>query len=203
MALVLQTVDVDYQTFRRRSAYNRTNQGMVPVVRVFGVQKNGESVCLFVHGFHPYLYIEAPEGYSLHNLNTTKTTIVEHLRRIKDQNPARRNEHNSDPLVLDVEIVERRNIMHYQQGRLKLIKVTTSTPDLVSALRNELSKGTMSIGVGSARRHRTFESDLLFPLRFMIDCGMQGCSWLTVKEGDYKVRPKKETHCKVSTRAHT
>lgn len=31
-----------------------------PIVRMFGVNKAGNSVCVFVHGFEPYFYVEAP-----------------------------------------------------------------------------------------------------------------------------------------------
>jgi DNA polymerase delta subunit 1 len=31
-----------------------------PIVRMFGVNKAGNSVCVFVHGFESYFYVEAP-----------------------------------------------------------------------------------------------------------------------------------------------
>ncbi|KRK05288.1 uncharacterized protein Dyak_GE27975 [Drosophila yakuba] len=36
--------------------------GPVPVVRMFGVTMEGNSVCCHVHGFCPYFYIEAPRA---------------------------------------------------------------------------------------------------------------------------------------------
>lgn len=38
------------------------SQGKVPIVRMFGVTDNGNSVCCHIHGFAPYLYVPAPNG---------------------------------------------------------------------------------------------------------------------------------------------
>lgn len=35
----------------------------VPVVRMFGVNDNGNSVCVFVHGFQPYFFCEKPRHW--------------------------------------------------------------------------------------------------------------------------------------------
>jgi DNA polymerase delta subunit 1 len=43
----------------------------------------------------------------------------------------------------------------------------------------------------------TYESNMAYALRFMIDTGIVGMSWLTVNPGCYMIRPnsKKESHC--------
>lgn len=40
-------------------------QGKVPIIRMFGVTDNGNSVCCHVHGFAPYFYVPAPSGECL------------------------------------------------------------------------------------------------------------------------------------------
>ncbi len=37
-------------------------QGKVPIVRMFGVTDDGNSVCCHIHGFAPYFYVSAPNG---------------------------------------------------------------------------------------------------------------------------------------------
>jgi len=35
-----------------------------PTIRIYGTDKRGSSVCLFVNGFQPYFYTPAPEGFT-------------------------------------------------------------------------------------------------------------------------------------------
>jgi hypothetical protein len=50
---VFQSFDIDYITERQGDAE-------VPVLRMFGVNDNGNSVAMYVQGFEPYFYIESP-----------------------------------------------------------------------------------------------------------------------------------------------
>jgi len=38
------------------------SQAKVPIIRMFGVTDNGNSVCCHIHGFAPYFYVPAPNG---------------------------------------------------------------------------------------------------------------------------------------------
>lgn len=38
------------------------SQGNIPIIRMFGVTDNGNSVCCHIHGFAPYFYVPAPSG---------------------------------------------------------------------------------------------------------------------------------------------
>lgn len=38
------------------------SRGKVPIIRMFGVTDNGNSVCCHIHGFAPYFYVTAPNG---------------------------------------------------------------------------------------------------------------------------------------------
>ena len=65
-AIVFQQLECDYTS----GAPNRVHylgggsegDGLeeAPIVRMFGVNRAGNSVCVFVHGFEPYFYVEAP-----------------------------------------------------------------------------------------------------------------------------------------------
>jgi DNA polymerase elongation subunit (family B) len=51
-------------------------------------------------------------------------------------------------------------------------------------------------GIGEKAFGTTFESNILFPLRFMIDVGMVGMSWVEIPAGQYQVVDDRD---KVST----
>ena len=44
---------------------------------------------------------------------------------------------------------------------------------------------------------QTFESNIPYPLRFMVDKGLGGMGWFHIKAGEYKVRNNKESSCQV------
>lgn len=35
----------------------------VPIMRLFGITEEGNSICCHVHGFSPYFYVDAPKGF--------------------------------------------------------------------------------------------------------------------------------------------
>ena len=38
--------------------------GPVPIMRMFGINDNGNSICCHVHGFCPYFYVTAPSKFT-------------------------------------------------------------------------------------------------------------------------------------------
>lgn len=50
----------------------------------------------------------------------------------------------------------------------------------------------------------TYESNVLYPLRFMIDNEIGGMTWIRIEKGDWHIRPerKKETHCQIEFDVH-
>ena len=60
---MFQQLDVDYYNGTPDKQLYHTDLTEAPILRIFGVTEAGNSVCLFVHGFEPYFYIEAPPGW--------------------------------------------------------------------------------------------------------------------------------------------
>lgn len=57
---VFQQLELDYTLGAPHPRAGLADLTEVPIVRMFGVTDAGNSVCLFVHGFEPYIYVEAP-----------------------------------------------------------------------------------------------------------------------------------------------
>lgn len=50
-----------------------------PIVRLFGATAEGHSVCCHVHGFRPYLFLQAPPGFDPQHCLLLATKLNEAL----------------------------------------------------------------------------------------------------------------------------
>lgn len=71
-----------------------------------------------------------------------------------------------------------------------------SHPSYVAPLRSLIEKG-LKIAGEDVLSETTYESNVPFPLRFMIDNDIGGMTWIRVEKGKWKIRRenKKETRC--------
>ncbi|KFK38431.1 hypothetical protein AALP_AA3G112200 [Arabis alpina] len=60
-SIIFQQLEIDYVNGESPSL-------QAPIIRIFGVTKEGHSVCCLVHGFEPYLYIACPPGIGPDNV---------------------------------------------------------------------------------------------------------------------------------------
>ncbi|KAL1921871.1 uncharacterized protein VTP21DRAFT_10513 [Calcarisporiella thermophila] len=158
----------------------KTNE---PVVRFFGVTEDGATVLCHVLGFFPYFYFPAPNGLTLQNLNDIKTTLAE---KVKGQNG-----------ILKVEIIQKQSIWGYH-GKVKFpfVKVTVRDPKQIAPLRRAIEEGIPLSGFPTGER-RTYESNIEFTLRFMIDHKVMGANWLELPAGSYRMRANKISNCQI------
>lgn len=152
-----------------------------PIQRVYGVTENGNSVLAIVTDFYPYFYIECPEEY---NHTQHKHILINRLNEFLTSN----NKHNlsSGESIIDIEIVEKTSIYNFQNSKAKFLKITTLAPKMVSSLREIFEEGKTIANLNFSRQ--TFESKCPFSLRYMIDNGIVGMSWLTLPKSKYKKR---------------
>src|SRR5438270_3054614 len=98
------------------------------------------------------------------------------------------------------EIVNRRNVYGYSDGAgASFVKVTLNSPYQISKLCKIIKAGTI-MGANDAGYEcdtTTFESNLDFALRFMIDTKISGGSWIGLRAGKYSVRSVFTSHCQI------
>ena len=100
------------------------SSGPVPIMRMFGITKAGNSVCAHVHGFHPYLFIEAPAGFSHTDLRAFRIGLNDVVKKDMKSN----KENVVDP-VLNVEMMNKASIYKFQGNVLSpFIKITVAIP---------------------------------------------------------------------------
>lgn len=161
------------------------------VVQLFGVTKEGHSVLIRVHGFRHYFYVKARPEVSADDLKAALNR-----RMSGGMNPD-----CGEGFVTSVEIVSKRSILYFipNDPTVDFFKVTIANPRMVRDVAKHLSSGGLEVACPTKENPRatfrmpemeTFDSTLDYLLRFMIEVGLVGCSWLTLPPNKYTLAPK-------------
>ena len=92
---------------------------------------------------------------------------------------------------LSVTMEMKKSIMGYSPGGPKpFLRVALATPNLVAPARGIMESG-LSLGTDGmgSRAFLTYESNVLYALRFMVDKGVVGGCWVTLPKGKYCLGP--------------
>jgi len=73
--MIFQQMDADYYVGNQKPGYPGPASGKVPIVRLFGVTQEGNSVLCHVRGYIPYFYIEMPRGFDPLTLDEFRDNI--------------------------------------------------------------------------------------------------------------------------------
>jgi DNA polymerase delta subunit 1 len=89
--------------------------------------------------------------------------------------------------VLAVSIERKASIMGYSTGKKDFLRISVALPKLVPTARTILESGSLDVQGYGRRTYLTYESNIPFVLRFMIDKEIVGACWIEIKPGDYLV----------------
>ncbi|CEO97534.1 hypothetical protein PBRA_000880 [Plasmodiophora brassicae] len=144
-----------------------------PIVRLFGVTKDGHSVLVNCHGFHPYLFVKAWDGYSPADAGAFAQAI-------------NRSIGSSNGCVLSVESVDKQSIWGYssREEATHYLRLNLSSQSVVTSVRRVLEEGLRY--QERSLSFVTYESKILFELRFMIDTEIVGGGWVRLPMGTYR-----------------
>lgn len=126
--------------------------------------------------------------------------------------------------VRRIEMVQKRSIMYYQQQESQtFLKITVALPTMVASCRGMtpkclcfmallspllmlslqfiklvgiLDRGLQIDGFGM-KSFQTYESNIIFVLRFMVDCDIVGGNWIEVPTGKYKKNARTLSYCQL------
>ena len=156
-----------------------------PLIRLYGITENKNSVCLIIQNFHPYFYVKKPKNFLKSDLPKLKEKLTKLLESNKKQNY----------YVYDIEIVEKIDIFTYHQDKEPFLKIILYEPKNVAFLRDIFEKG---IDLGDFKfEAKTYESKLNFPLRFMVDRDIVGMSWVKVPAGKFHISSSPISTCQI------
>lgn len=157
----------------------------------------GNSVCAHVHGFSPFLYVQAPANFPKTKLSEFKSKLDAVV--MKDM---KSNKENVQEAILKVEIVQKQSI-HYYIGddKVNFIKVTVAMPKIVAAVKRLLEREII-IPEYNFQDCRCFESNIDFDIRFMVETKVVGCSWIEIPANLWRKRtkgsfPEPESRCQL------
>ena len=195
---------------RSRKVVGSTKGHKVPILRAYGVNEDGHSVAMFIHGFSPYGFFALPPGYDLvdnssTNMEKIRETLHHHLQG------AVRSHQAADAAINSVQyITTHKSIMGYETQHTKFLKVFVSLPGLVPTLKNIMYGGLKLPGIEITDQSLVqqqmgnpsfapFECNVPFVLRYMVDHDISGAGWLTLPKNVFQIRreAEKKTHCQV------
>ncbi|GAM19158.1 hypothetical protein SAMD00019534_023330 [Acytostelium subglobosum LB1] len=193
---IFQQLEVDYAEVKEPLPnMPGPKTGPIPVIRLFGSTREGNSVLCKVHGFLPYFFIGCPPGFThadcgqlLHDLNKKMVQVA--------------SQSNDSPnIVLGIELVLKKSIMGYNPNPpTEFIKITLAMPKYVTRCREILENGIkyqFCLPNVNIRAYQTYESNIPFALRFLIDKQMPGCSWIELPAGSYHMSEKPVSTCQI------
>ncbi|CAL9110688.1 unnamed protein product [Musa textilis] len=197
---VFQQLEIDYVIGESHKELLPNSSGPAAILRIFGVTREGHSVCCQVHGFEPYFYISCPVGMGPDDISRFHQTLEGRMRESnRNSNVAR--------FIKRVELVQKKSIMYYQKHSSQpFLKIVVALPTMVASCREIieicdtmagiLERGITIEGLGS-KNFLTYESNILFALRFMIDSHIVGGNWIEISAGKYKKAIKSMSYCQL------
>jgi len=182
--LVFQQLEIDHYIGKVWPGMPGATSGPKPIMRMFGVTNEGNSVCCHVHGFHPYIFLPAPEGFDKDKLALFRKGLNAVLIADMKSNPW-----GIDNAVLSCDLTSKSTIYGFQgNAKIPYIKVTLAVPKLVPAAKRLLEKGEVRVpGLGDFAG-KAFEANIDFEIRFMADTHVVGCNWIELPAGSWTRR---------------
>lgn len=193
-SLIVQNMEVDYTHGNPVKGMPGNTVGPVPILRVFGVTLEGHSVLINVHGFLPYLFVQAPPDFKPTDVELFRKTLNRRMETSNIPQAQRCQEY-----ILQVSLEQKRSIMGYHGDNVaSFLRITTALPKHVPTVRRILESSFQMPGYGD-RQYLTYESNLLFVMRFLVDTGITGGGWIELPAGSYRLieESEKSSHCQL------
>lgn len=146
----------------------------VAILRIYGVTEDGHSVMAHVHGFEPYFWVEDLS-------KDPPEMLCEKIMDKLNKNP------NCREMITKVEYHKKKNIMNFTNEPPQYhYKIFTNVPKSVATVRSSIDKGGAIYDITGSQT--TFESNVPFALRFMIDTGIVGMGWIEIPAEKINIR---------------
>lgn len=157
-----------------------TTQGVdngEPRIYIWGVTSKGASVVVIIDDFKPYFYARITNDKDASHVRARLEILLKENRRVRHE-----------CCVLKMEPVFKRSLCGWAEDRPlePMYKITMADCSLVSPARKALDYGNRFV-VPHDAPVQTFEANIPFELRYMVDHQMVGCGWIRLHPGTYNL----------------
>ncbi|XP_056636918.1 DNA polymerase delta catalytic subunit [Diorhabda sublineata] len=192
--LIFQELELDHYTANVYPGMPGPQTGKVPIIRLFGVNQTGNSVCCHVHGFSPYFYVNMPNNFPQNELfnfkNKLNDAVMSDSMYPKGQAPE---------AVLMIELVKGKSLVEFTGYEDETFaKITVALPRMIAIAKRLITTTTVYQPLAS-HVFFAFESNVDFETRFMVDTNILGCCWIELPSGKW-FRRLKQTDFKTTSR---
>lgn len=200
-ALIFQTIDLDFYVGECQNTFSnrlKCDQSQA-VVRMFGVTRQGNSVCCHVYGFAAYFFAQVPDGFDPMYLNSFQTELD---RKLLEEI---RGNKNIKKAVLDIRLKKCQDIRGFNvNSMIDYFQITVALPRLVPCARRLLETGAIQCMGFQNRNLLTYESNIDFEIRFMVDLNVNGCCWIELPAKNFTIRNQKDktSRCQLEIDIH-
>ncbi|RDA93478.1 hypothetical protein CP533_2641 [Ophiocordyceps camponoti-saundersi (nom. inval.)] len=181
--------DRDSLCFQSIDAEEGTLHGGKATVKLFGVSQQGYSVLLHVTDFKHYLYVPAPPMFKAQDAKAYQTYLESQIAQ-------------HQPAIHSISMCPRENIYGFNGNKKSpFLKITVTDPKFIPKVRSTIEGGNADWkGLWKAQEHGVMTYDnIQYVLRFMVDCQIQGMSWVEAPATKYKLIPEqyKQSNCQI------
>ncbi|XP_074639008.1 DNA polymerase delta catalytic subunit-like [Acropora palmata] len=181
--IVFQQLELDHYVGKHLDGMPGSKAGPGPIIQMYGVTMEGNSVLCHIHGFVPYFYVPAPPGFDHSHcsefLDGLDKAVLSDMRSNKD---------SISHAVLAVECEMKESIYGFHGKRkIPFLRITMALPRLIAPAKRILETG-FKFASFPERCYSTYESNIDYEVRFMVDTEVVGCNWIELPAGKYKVR---------------
>nr|BAJ78751.1 DNA polymerase delta catalytic subunit [Euborellia plebeja] len=187
--IIFQVIDIDHYIGSAQANMPGAQSGPVPVMRIYGVTQNGNSICCHTHGYSPYFYVTAPPKFTDRDCQP----FMEALNKVVMAD-IRYNTYKVEQAILSVDIIQRFNMYIYSGDQPEtFLKITVALPTMIPACKRLMEK--QDIYPGQSHHYRFFETNIDFDIRFMVDTEISGCCWITLPATKWSTMAYPTTRC--------
>lgn len=158
----------------------------VPGIHLWGCTPEGHSVAVITKTFKPYFYAKITNAGDANHVKERLETLL---------NPYRKDDGRDKENVLKMEFVNKLSMCGWSEDRPAepMLKITMADCSGINKARKALDYGNRFV-VPRDVPIPTYEANVQFELRFMVDHKMGGCQWIKLKSKTYKVIPPNDSN---------